>query len=201
MNEAAYEHLRKIDPVLGRFIDRAGPIKHKPRRLTCFESLVRAITNQQLSGRAAETIFGRFRALFPNCDFPSPSEVFGTDAETLRRVGLSRPKAAYIRDLASRMLGGTVPELAELDTLSDAEILSRLTEIKGIGRWTVEMLLIFNLGRPDILPIHDLSIRKGFKTVFNKRKLPEPLAIERYGERWRPYRTTASLYLWRACEV
>jgi len=200
MNKAAYEHLRKADPVFGRFIERVGPIKHKPRRLSCFQSLVRAITNQQLSGRAAETIFGRFRALFPNCDFPSAREVFGTDVETLRRVGLSRPKAAYIRDLASRMLSGTVPELAEVDTLSDAEIVSRLTEIKGIGRWTVEMLLIFNLGRPDVLPIHDLSIRKGFKIVFNKRKLPEPLAIERYGERWRPYRTTASLYLWRACE-
>jgi len=200
MNKAAYEHLRKADPVLGKFMERVGPIKQKPRRLSCFQSLVRAITNQQLSGRAAETIFGRFRALFPNCDFPSARDVFGTDVETLRRVGLSRPKAAYIRDLASRMLSGTVPELAEVDTLSDAEIVSRLTEIKGIGRWTVEMLLIFNLGRPDVLPIHDLSIRKGFKIVFNKRKLPEPLAIERYGERWRPYRTTASLYLWRACE-
>ena len=200
MNKAAYDHLRKVDPVLGRFIESVGMIKHKARRLSCFESLVRAITNQQLSGRAAETIFGRFRALFPNCDFPCAADVFATDAETLRRVGLSRPKAAYIRDLASRMLAGTVPELAEVDELSDEEIVTRLTEIKGIGRWTVEMLLIFNLGRPDVLPIHDLSIRKGFKIVFNKRKLPEPLAIERYGERWRPYRTTAALYLWRACE-
>ena len=200
MNKAAYEHLRKVDPVLGRFIESVGMIKHKPRRISCFESLVRAITNQQLSGRAAETIFGRFRALFPNCDFPCAKDVFATDVETLRRVGLSRPKAAYIRDLASRILTGTVPELAEVDELSDEEIVARLTEIKGIGRWTVEMLLIFNLGRPDVLPIHDLSIRKGFKIVFNKRKLPEPLAIERHGERWRPYRTTASLYLWRACE-
>lgn len=200
MNKAAYDHLRKCDPVLGRFIESVGMIKHKPRRLTCFESLVRAITNQQLSGRAAETIFGRFRALFRDCDFPSPTQVFATDPETLRRVGLSRPKAAYIRDLASRMLSDSIPELEECDRLPDDEILSRLTTIKGVGRWTVEMLLIFNLGRPDVLPIHDLSIRKGFKIVFNKRKLPEPLAIERHGDRWRPYRTTASLYLWRACE-
>ena len=200
MNKAACEHLRKVDPVLGRFIERTGPIKHKPRRISCFESLVRAITNQQLSGRAAETIFGRFRALYPDCDFPCAEQVLATELETLRRAGLSRPKAAYIRDLASRMLSGKVPELAEVDMLGDEEILSRLTEIKGIGRWTVEMLLIFNLGRPDVLPIHDLSIRKGFKIVFNKRKLPEPPAIERHGERWRPYRTTASLYLWRACE-
>ena len=201
MNNAAYQHLRKADPILGAFILRVGAIKHKPRRISCFESLVRAITNQQLSGRAAETIFGRFRALFPDCDFPGAEQVIATKAETLRGAGLSRPKAAYIRDLASRMLSGAVPELAEVDALSDEEIVSRLTEIKGIGRWTVEMLLIFNLGRPDVLPIHDLSIRKGFKIVFNKRKVPEPLSIERHGERWRPYRTTASLYLWRACDV
>src|SRR3954470_23704852 len=191
MNKAAYEYLKTADPILGRFMDQVGMIKQKPRRLSCFESLVRAITNQQLSGRAAETIFGRFRALFPNCDFPCAADVFATDADTLRRVGLSRPKAAYIRDLASRMIAGSVPELAEVDGLTDDEILSRLTVIKGIGRWTVEMLLIFNLGRPDVLPIHDLSIRKGFKIVFDKRKLPEPQAIEKYGERWRPYRTTA----------
>ena len=200
MNKAAYEYLKKADPILGRFMDQVDMIKQKPRRLSCFESLVRAITNQQLSGRAAETIFGRFRALFPKCDFPCAADVLATDADTLRGVGLSRPKAAYIRDLASRMIAGTVPELAEVDALTDEEILSRLTAIKGIGRWTVEMLLIFNLGRPDVLPIHDLSIRKGFRIVFNKRKLPEPQAIEKYGERWRPHRTTASLYLWRACE-
>lgn len=199
MNKAAYDHLRKCDPALGRFIEGVGMIKHKPRRLTCFESLVRAITNQQLSNRAAETIFGRFRSLFPNCDFPSAQQVLDIDVDTLRGAGLSRPKAAYIRDLAAQMLIGAIPQLAEADALADDEIISRLTTIKGVGRWTVEMLLIFNLGRPDVLPIHDLSIRKGFKIVFNKRKLPEPLAIERYGERWRPYRTTASLYLWRAC--
>jgi len=200
MNIAAYEHLKKADPILGRFMDQAGMIKHKARRISCFESLVRAITNQQLSGRAAETIFGRFRALFPNCDFPCAAEVLATDAATLRRAGFSRPKAAYIHDLATRMQAGTVPELEEVDGLTDEEILSRLTAIKGIGRWTVEMLLIFNLGRPDVLPVHDLSIRKGFKIVFNKRKPPEPKGLERYGERWRPYRTTAALYLWRACE-
>ena len=199
MNQRAYKHLKKSDPVLGRFMEEVGIIKHKPRGISCFASLVRAITCQQLSGRAAETIFGRFRGLFADCEFPTPEQVLKMDADTLRRVGLSRPKAAYIHDLASRMLAGTIPELAETEKLSDEEILSRLTAIKGVGRWTVEMLLIFNLGRPDVLPIHDLSIRKGFKIVFNKRNLPEPLAIERYGERWRPYRTTASLYLWRAC--
>ena len=200
MNRAAYNHLRQADPVLGRFIAKVGMIKHQPRGISCFASLVRAITCQQLSGRAAETIFTRFRALFPNCEFPTPEQVLKINADGLRAVGLSRPKAAYIHDLASKTLSGGVPELAETESLSDAEIVARLTAIKGIGRWTVEMLLIFNLGRPDVLPIHDLSIRKGFKLVFNKRNLPEPLAIERHGERWRPFRTTASLYLWRACE-
>ena len=201
MNKAACDFLRNADPILGRFIDQAGLITHEPRRVSCFESLCRAITNQQLSGHAAETIFGRFRALYPDCEFPKAEQVLKTSAEALRAVGLSRPKAAYIHDLAARMLNRTVPELVEVDALTDDEILARLTAIKGIGRWTVEMLLIFNLGRPDVLPVHDLSIRKGFKIIFNKRKLPEPLAIQRYGERWRPYRTTASLYLWRACEV
>jgi len=200
MNPKAYNYLLKCDPVLGRFMKQVDRIKHKPRGISCFASLVRAITCQQLSGRAAETIFTRFRALFTDCEFPTPDQVLKIDPETLRRVGLSRPKAAYIHDLASQMLSGALPELAETESLSDDEIVTRLTAVKGIGRWTVEMLLIFNLGRPDVLPIHDLSIRKGFQIVFNKRKLPEPLAIERYGERWRPYRTTASLYLWRACE-
>ena len=118
MNKAAYEHLRKCDPVLGRFIERVGAIKHKPRRISCFESLVRAITNQQLSGRAAETIFGRFRALFPNCDFPCAQEVVATDPETLRQVGLSRPKAAYIRDLASRMISGASRKNARVASAS-----------------------------------------------------------------------------------
>lgn len=200
MTQRIYKYLMDRDPMLGEFMGRAGPLRHKPRRISCFASLVRAITCQQLSGRAAETIFGRFRGLFVNCEFPTPEQVLAVDAETLRRVGLSRPKAAYIHDLAAHMLRGALPELAETESLSDEEIVSRLTAVKGIGRWTVEMLLIFNLGRPDVLPVHDLSIRKGFQIVYKKRKLPEPLAIERHGERWRPYRTTASLYLWRACE-
>src|SRR5688572_8155131 len=113
MNQRAYKHLKKSDPVLGRFMEEVGVIKHKPRGISCFASLVRAITCQQLSGRAAETIFGRFRGLFPDCEFPTPEQVLKIDADTLRRVGLSRPKAAYIQDLASRMFAGAIPELAE----------------------------------------------------------------------------------------
>lgn len=199
MNQRAYNHLRSCDPVLARFVENVGVLKHKPRRLSSFESLVRAIAHQQLSGRAAETILTRFRGLFPNQDFPTPSQVWETNALTLRSVGFSRPKAEYVRDIASKVLSGVVPELAEAELLTDDELIARLTSVKGVGRWTVEMMLIFNLGRPDVLPVHDLSIKKGFKSVFNKRKLPEPEFLDRYGERWRPYRTAAALYLWHAC--
>jgi 3-methyladenine DNA glycosylase/8-oxoguanine DNA glycosylase len=118
--------------------------------------------------------------------------------ETLRSAGLSRAKLAYILDLASKALEGVVPTLEEVDELTDEQLITRLTAIKGVGRWTVEMMLIFDLGRPDVLPVHDLSIRKGFKMIFRKRKLPDPEAIRKYGDLWKPHRTTAALYLWRA---
>lgn len=179
-------------------MDRIGPIKHKPRRLPPFQSLVQAIIHQQLSGKAAATILGRFIALFPDGDFPAPEQVLAIEPEKLRGAGLSRGKVVYVRDTATKAVEGLVPTLEEVDQLSDEEIIARLTQIKGVGRWTVEMLLIFNLARPDVLPVHDLSIRKGFKAVLGKRRLPEPEAIRRYGEQWKPYRTTAALYLWRA---
>lgn len=163
-----------------------------------FQSLVRAIIHQQLSGSAAGTITRRFQQIFSHDEFPTPEQVLATPPETLRAAGLSRAKLAYILDLATKTIEGAVPTLAEVDELTDEQLISRLTEIKGVGRWTVEMMLIFDLGRPDVLPIHDLSIRKGFAAVFRKRKLPEPEAIRKYGERWQPHRTTAALYLWRA---
>jgi len=199
MHRRAFDHLRTCDPVLARFVEDVGVLKHRPRRLSSFESLVRAIAHQQLSGRAAESILTRFQSLFPGQDFPTAEQVWATDAQTLRSVGFSRPKAEYVRDIASKVLSGVVPELAEAESLTDEDLIARLTSVKGVGRWTVEMMLIFNLGRPDVLPVHDLSIKKGFKLVFNKRKLPEPKALDRYGEKWRPYRTAAALYLWHAC--
>lgn len=198
VNRKACEHLRGCDATFAPWVDRIGPIKHKARRLPPFQSLVRAIIHQQLSGTAAGTITRRFQQIFSNDEFPTPDQVLTIAPETLRGAGLSRAKLAYILDLAQKTIDGVVPALAEVDELTDEQLISRLTEIKGVGRWTVEMMLIFDLGRPDVLPVHDLSIRKGFAAVFRKRKLPEPEAIRKYGERWQPHRTTAALYLWRA---
>jgi DNA-3-methyladenine glycosylase II len=179
---------------------RLGPVKLKPRRQSPFQSLVRAIIHQQLSGQAASTIHDRFQALFDPNLFPKPEHVLQFDVEHLRSAGLSRAKANYIRDLAQMTVEGAVPSLAECDRLTDAELVERLTSIKGVGRWTVEMLLIFNLGRPDILPVHDLGVRRGFQVAYRKRKLPEPEQLERFGKKWMPYRTTAAWYLWRAAD-
>jgi 3-methyladenine DNA glycosylase/8-oxoguanine DNA glycosylase len=153
-----------------------------------------------LSGNVARVIFDRFVMFFGNINFPTPEEVINIDLESLRGVGLSRSKATYIKGLAEMVLMGRVPSIEECDRLSDEEIKDHLTEIKGIGPWTVEMLLIFNFGRPDILPIHDLGVRKGFQIAYKKRELPTPKQLERFGRKWKPYRTMATLYLWRAVD-
>ena len=181
-------------------IDRVGPVKLRARRLPPFESLVHAIIHQQLSGQAAGTILGRFRALFGNDGFPTPEAVLTASPERLRSAGLSRPKASYVLGIAQKAVDGHIPTLDECDRMSDDELLKKLTEVKGVGRWTVEMLLIFNLGRPDVLPVHDLGVRKGFQFAYRKRKLPEPEPLARFGARWAPYRTTAAWYLWRAAD-
>ena len=199
MSERAREHLR-ADPVMDRLMERVGPITLQSRRLPPFQSLTHAIIHQQLSGKAAGTILGRFQALFASGSFPTPQAVLNTSPEQLRSAGLSRPKASYILDLAHKTVDGLIPSLRQCDQLTDAELIERLTEVKGVGRWTVEMLLIFNLGRPDVLPVHDLGVRKGFQLAYRKRTLPEPKQLSRYGVRWAPYRTTAAWYLWRAAE-
>jgi 3-methyladenine DNA glycosylase/8-oxoguanine DNA glycosylase len=181
-------------------IDRIGPVKLRPRRLQPFESLVHAIIHQQLNGKAAGTILGRFRALFGSDGLPAPEAVLKQSPERLRSAGLSRPKASYILGIAQKAVDGHIPTLDECDQMTDAEIVERLTSIKGVGRWTAEMLLIFNLGRPDVLPVHDLGVRKGFQFAYAKRKLPEPEQLARYGVRWAPYRTAAAWYLWRAAD-
>jgi 3-methyladenine DNA glycosylase/8-oxoguanine DNA glycosylase len=198
----AAAHLSKIDPDLGRVIKATGPVLLVPdEERTPFYALLRAIAHQQLSGRAAETIMGRFHNLFPNVSHPTPDQVLAIEDTILRGVGFSRPKIKYIKDLAGRALSGHVPTHDEILTLGDEELIERLTEIKGIGRWTVQMLLIFKLGRMDVLPIHDLGIQKGFMITYRKRRLPKPETILKYGEKWRPYRTIASWYLWRAVDL
>ncbi len=199
MSKRAIAHLR-ADPVMGGLIDRIGPPKLRPRRLPPFQSLTHAIIHQQLNGQAAGTILERFLALFGDDGFPAPATVLKASPERLRNEGLSRPKASYVLGLVQKAVDGCVPTLDECDRLTDTEITERLTNLKGVGRWTAEMLLIFNLGRPDVLPIHDLGVRKGFQFASRKRKLPEPEHLARYGVRRAPHRTTAAWYLWRAAD-
>lgn len=197
MSKKAHTHLR-TDPVMAGLIERYGPLSLRPRHLPTFQSLTRAIIYQQLSGKAAGTILDRFVGLFGEGKFPEPEEVLGVSAERLRSAGLSRPKAAYILGLAEEAAGGRLPDLDACRGLSDAEIIEQLTCIKGIGRWTAEMLLIFNLGRKDVLPVHDLGVRRGFQLAYGKRSMPSPEQLERQGRRWSPYRSMAARYLWRA---
>ncbi len=201
MNSESSKSLAAKDPVMGALIDRIGLIALSPRRLPVFQSLAQSIIHQQLSGKAAGTILKRFINLFPSLDFPDPQAVLSSSEETLRSVGLSRPKSRYIRDLAERTSNLSVPTLDECDALSDAELIERYTAIKGVGKWTVEMLLIFNLGRPDVLPIHDLGVQKGFQITYRKRRRPTPEELDRAGRKWKPYRSLAALYLWRAADT
>ena len=201
MIQKAVEHLKAVDPVLERLVEKVGPVSVKARRLAVFQSLVQAIVYQQLNGKAADTILGRFKALFDDGHFPSAEQVLAMQPERLRSAGLSRPKASYIRGIAEKAAAGSLPTLKECDRLTDAEIVQRLTEMKGVGRWTAEMFLMFNLGRLDVLPVHDLGVRRGFQVAYGKRKMPEPEQLERFGEKWRPYRTVAARYLWRAVDL
>ena len=200
MNQKAAEHLKSVDPVLERLMEKIGPVTIKARRVPVFHSLVQSIIYQQLNGKAADTILSRFKSLFGDGHFPSAEQVLARQPEHLRSAGLSRPKASYILGIAEKAVAGLLPTLKECDKLGDAEIVQRLTEMKGVGRWTVEMFLIFNLGRLDVLPIHDLGVRRGFQIAYGKRKMPEPEQLERSGEKWRPYRTVAARYLWRAVD-
>jgi len=198
--DQALAQLRAADPTLARVIERAGPFRLELRRgSSVFGMLSEAIVYQQLTGRAAATIHARVRALFPHApDAPTPRQLLRVSVAKLRAAGLSRAKVAALRDLATKTAAGEIPTLDEVRALPDSEILGRLTRVRGIGRWTVEMLLIFRLGRPDVLPADDYGIRKGFAAAWRKRKLPSRQELERYGTRWAPYRTVASWYLWRA---
>jgi 3-methyladenine DNA glycosylase/8-oxoguanine DNA glycosylase len=200
--DLAVRTLCDADPTLARLIDRAGPCRFHATRSqkSPFLALAESIAYQQLNGRAAATIFGRFQALYPGKG-PTPERVLETSDEAMRGAGLSRAKMLAIRDLAAKTLDGTVPTAARLRSLPDDEIVERLTEIRGIGRWTAEMLLMFRLGRPDVLPATDYGVRQGFAIAYRKRSLPTPARLLAHGERWRPYRSIASWYLWRAVDL
>lgn len=184
-----------------RLIRELGPFALIPRvRRTPFESLARAIAFQQLHEKAAESILKRFIALFPGRRFPRPAELLTAHVDAIRGAGFSGAKVLALRDLAAKTLDGTVPTGRAITLLDDEAIVERLVEVRGIGRWTVEMLLIFQLGRPDVLPVDDFGVRNGFRIAYRRRTMPTPNEVLRYGERWRPYRTAAAWYLWRAAD-
>lgn len=205
----AIEHLKKNDAKLGALIERVGAFELKLDGLASpFESLVEAILYQQLHGKAAATIHRRVREFFGGD--PTPRQLLDVPEERLRGCGVSGNKIKAMRDLAAKTLDGTVPSQAAIVKMPDADIVERLTEVRGIGSWTVEMLLIFRLGRPDVLPVTDYGVRKGYALTFLKlpksrpveaKDLPKPDVLFRRGRKWAPFRSVASWYLWRACDL
>jgi 3-methyladenine DNA glycosylase/8-oxoguanine DNA glycosylase len=196
-------YLAASDPCFAALIARTKP--YAPRvdvPVRPFDALAESIAYQQLSGKAAATIWGRVRALYGKRKWLDPKQVLATPDETLRACGLSGAKTAALKDLAAKTLEGIVPRAGTaLAQMSDEEIIARLTAVRGIGRWTVEMLLLFQLGRPDVWPITDLGVQKGYAKTFGKRKLPTPKQLERIGEKWRPHRSAAAWYFWRALDL
>ncbi len=199
--DVAIEQLSATDEKLARLIERVGPFAIPTREMMSpFLLLLRAIVYQQISGKAAASIHARLVALFPGGK-PGPQRLQKLSDEALRAAGMSRPKQRAARDLADKALDGTVPTRRQLERMGDDAIIARLVQVRGIGPWSAEMMLIFQLGRPDVLPATDLGVRKGFQLSHGGRKLPEPKKLLRYGERWRPFRSVASWYLWRANDL
>jgi 3-methyladenine DNA glycosylase/8-oxoguanine DNA glycosylase len=211
---AALAHLSKADRKLAKIIAKSGPCGLQPEKTqNIFESLLEAIIYQQLNGKVAATITSRVKALFPEnthrittrhgeaAGFPSPEQILAATPELLRSAGLSQAKMLAIRDLAAKALDGTVPSVQAAHKMSDDALVEHLTQVRGIGRWTVEMLLIFRLGRTDVLAVDDYGVRKGFAKMHRMDELPKPKELLAYGERWRPHRSVACWYMWRAAEM
>jgi DNA-3-methyladenine glycosylase II len=197
----AHRHLAGTDPRLAALIARSRRYKIEVLpKINPFDALAESIAYQQLSGKAAATIWSRVRALYPRRKHLDPKLVLATPDEKLRAAGLSRSKIRSLKDLAAKTLDGTVPSSRALTKMTDEEIIVRLTSVRGIGRWTAEMLLLFDLGRADIWPVTDYGVRKGFAKTFGRRKLPTPKQLMKLGEKWRPYRSMAAWYFWRALD-
>lgn len=202
LSTSAAHRVLKADPVMAGLIDAA--VRYEPDpwvEQTPFEVLARAIAHQQLHATAANNILARFVALFEGTAFPLPQHVIDADAARLRAVGFSYAKIAALKDLAIKSVLGVVPERAVLEGLSDEQIIERLTQVRGIGRWTVEMMLMFQLQRPDVLPVDDFGVRNGFRLAYGLKGMPKPKALTKFGERWAPYRSIAAWYLWRAVDL
>lgn len=194
----AERFLMRRDPVLGAIIKQHGRCRLADAQYEDpFRAIVEAIVWQQLSGKAAATIFDRFLGLFPDRTFPTPEQVAATSDEELRAIGFSRQKIGYLRDLCEKMEAGVLP-FDRLDEMNDDEVIEALTQVKGIGRWTAEMVLMFKLQRPDVLPVDDLGIVKAIRAAYQLRTDPDPDRIRKIGEKWRPYRSIASWYLWQS---
>ena len=201
-HDHAHRHLSATDPRLAALIARSRRYDIAPSLPTRpFDALAESIAYQQLSGKAAATIWSRVRALYPRRKYLNPKLVLATPDAQLRAAGLSRNKIAALKDLAAKTIDGTVPSGRALSRMSDDEIIARLITVRGIGRWTVEMLLLFDLGRPDVWPVDDYGVRKGFAKTFRRRKLPTPKQLTKFGEQWRPYRSIAAWYFWRALDA
>lgn len=195
-------HLCQIDKRLARVIRRSIEFRLEIEEAQSpYEALQEAIAYQSISGKAAATIFGRIKALGGNGRCPSPPELLRVRFATLRKAGLSGAKIAAVKDLAKKTLAGVVPTMAEAEKMSDEDLVERLISVRGIGAWTVEMFLIFRLGRPDVLPTHDYGVQKGFAYTYGLKSIPKPREMAEFGERWRPYRTVASWYMWRAAQL
>jgi DNA-3-methyladenine glycosylase II len=202
MTPAAHKHLKRHDPVLRRLIREHGRCGLKPEmRRSPFQSLVQAVAHQQLNGTAANTILARFGKLFPGRRFPRPEDLAGVTDGQIRACGFSFAKIRSIRDIAEKTLSGVIPSSRQIVKLSDDEIVARLTEVRGVGRWTVEMLLIFQLGRGDVLPADDFGVRTGFRVAYKRREMPKPKELLAFGEKWKPHRTTAAWFLWCAADA
>ena len=199
MSIEARRHL-SADPAFAALIRRVGPFTLKAEKQSLYEALVRAISHQQLHGNAARAIMGRFVALYPDAPFPQAEQVLATDDAELRACGFSFSKIAAIRDICAKTLDGTVPHRRTAIRLTDEELIERLTSIRGVGRWTVEMMLIFTLGRPAILPVDDFGVRDGYRRLYGLDEQPKPRALNEIGKAWAPWRSIAAWYLWRASD-
>ena len=193
--------LSRCDPALRKVIRAVGrPCLLKPDRCQPYATLLRSIAHQQLHGKAAETIFGRFLTLYKG-EVPSPDELLATEEAALRGCGFSASKVAALRDVAAHTRSGLVPTRQQAARMENEALIARLTQVRGVGRWTVEMLLMFSLARPDVLPVDDFGIREGYKVLHGLPSQPSPRELRELGERWGPWRTVASWYLWRALEL